>query len=521
MGNQVLTAEDLLSQIQTDPKAAKKLLGQALQARSYHSLEAYGEYVHGFAPAPHQQIWCEALQKASQGIEERNDEENDICLVAPPGHGKTNWIIYYCAWQLGRRPDLHIGYVTNTGDLAKNASMAIRDTIKYSAKHRRVFPDCLPDPSKEWAATSWYLQREQISDKNPSLYAAGVEGSIIGKRFDIVILDDVCDQANQATEYQRDKVREWINQTVFSRLIKKGGIVICIMTRWHEMDVMKLLKDRGGFQVIHMPSLGFWEKWNGQEIANLTDGEALWPEWITRKNLLKERNSDPKMFDLMYQGLESVEDGEIFNPKYWRYYKDPPNSLEIELIIQIIDTAFSADQDSDYTVIATWAITKVGAFLFDLIRGRVEFLDLIRLVKMKYQEYHPAALFIEDAGSGKSLVQTLQSTTRMPVEGIPVNNKSKISRAHASTGLIKAGKVFLPIDAPWLNTFVNEHSIFPNGAYDDQVDTTSMALTIIQNLPILEDDLVVIDATEITGDLVGEIGMEYDDVGFGTIPSEF
>ena len=34
----------------------------------------------------------------------------------------------------------------------------------------------------------------------------------------------------------------------------------------------------------------------------------------------------------------------------------------------------------------------------------------------------------------------------------------------------------LPRTAPWLAEWIEEHTSFPNGAYDDQVDTTAYAL---------------------------------------------
>jgi len=41
---------------------------------------------------------------------------------------------------------------------------------------------------------------------------------------------------------------------------------------------------------------------------------------------------------------------------------------------------------------------------------------------------------------------------------------------------VEAGFVYLPKEAPWLSTFIEEHAAFPNGTHDDIVDTTSMGL---------------------------------------------
>jgi predicted phage terminase large subunit-like protein len=41
---------------------------------------------------------------------------------------------------------------------------------------------------------------------------------------------------------------------------------------------------------------------------------------------------------------------------------------------------------------------------------------------------------------------------------------------------IEAGQVFLPESAPWLDAFQAEIMAFPNGRFDDQVDSLSQFL---------------------------------------------
>lgn len=69
----------------------------------------------------------------------------------------------------------------------------------------------------------------------------------------------------------------------------------------------------------------------------------------------------------------------------------------------------------------------------------------------------------------------------MPV--IPYRPKgSKLSRAEQVAPLAEAGRVLLPESAPWLADWIEEHIRFPGGLYDDQVDTTSMALSRLRNV---------------------------------------
>ena len=108
---------------------------------------------------------------------------------------------------------------------------------------------------------------------------------------------------------------------------------------------------------------------------------------------------------------------------------------------------------------------------------------------------NPDVILVEDASSGIPLVQELQRNTRLPVLPIPAKG-SKMARALAATPLIEAGKVFLPENAPWLFDYIEELSAFPNAEYDDQVDSTTQALSFMRGEPEPEEAVVIYDAME-------------------------
>ena len=49
-------------------------------------------------------------------------------------------------------------------------------------------------------------------------------------------------------------------------------------------------------------------------------------------------------------------------------------------------------------------------------------------------------------------------------------------RMHAETAKIEAGRVLLPREATWLDTFLSEILAFPGSRHDDQVDSLSQFL---------------------------------------------
>ena len=57
----------------------------------------------------------------------------------------------------------------------------------------------------------------------------------------------------------------------------------------------------------------------------------------------------------------------------------------------------------------------------------------------------------------------------------------KTMRAHAQTAMMENGFVLLPNEAPWLNDTLAELVVFPNGRYDDQVDSTAQFVDWTRN----------------------------------------
>jgi predicted phage terminase large subunit-like protein len=88
--------------------------------------------------------------------------------------------------------------------------------------------------------------------------------------------------------------------------------------------------------------------------------------------------------------------------------------------------------------------------------------------------FNPSVILIEDKASGTQLIQELieaglSKVTRYKPDG------DKIMRLHAQTATIENGFVYLPREADWLADYLHQLTVFPNGRYDDQVDSTSQA----------------------------------------------
>ena len=392
----------------------------------------------------------------------------------PPRHLKSETCsIRYPAWFLGRNPQKAVIGCSYSDNKAYTFSYAVREIIS-SSKYQKLWPLKL----QTTGAMHW-----QLADKNdlrPSYIAAGVGGGITGEGADLLIIDDPLKNSEEAnSQTVRDSIWQWYITTAMTRLQPDGSKII-IMTRWHTDDLVgRLLK------VAQTDSKA--DQWEVLHLPAIKDGQALWPDKFPLEYLEKVRAGqidDPeapgtgsRAFESLYQGNPTMAEGAIFNRKWWKYYKEPP---VFKRIIHSWDTAFKAKAENDYSVCTVWGEAANGYYLLDMWRQKVEYPELKRTAISMNSRDKPHMVLIEDKASGQSLIQELRRDTAIPLMPIKVD-ADKSARAYAITPLIESGRVFLPESAPWLHTFLEELSSFPNGEHDDIVDSTTQALRTLGN----------------------------------------
>jgi len=151
-------------------------------------------------------------------------------------------------------------------------------------------------------------------------------------------------------------------------------------------------------------------------------------------------------------------------------------------IIQSWDTANKPTELADYSVCTTWGVKDSHFYLLNVLRKKLAYPDLKRAVVEQRALFNPSVILIEDKASGTQLIRELiegglSMVTRFKPDG------DKIMRLHAQTATIENGFVHLPREAYWLIDYLHELTVFPNGRYDDQVDSTSQALAWTKQRP--------------------------------------
>jgi predicted phage terminase large subunit-like protein len=113
--------------------------------------------------------------------------------------------------------------------------------------------------------------------------------------------------------------------------------------------------------------------------------------------------------------------------------------------------------------------------LLDVQKGRWDFPELKAIAFEQYKFWEPETVIIEAKASGMPLTHELRQTGIPVVNFTPSRGNDKISRAHAIAPLFESGMIWAP-DEQWAHELIEECAAFPNGEFDDLVDSTTQAL---------------------------------------------
>jgi predicted phage terminase large subunit-like protein len=169
-------------------------------------------------------------------------------------------------------------------------------------------------------------------------------------------------------------------------------------------------------------------------------------------------------------------------------------------LVQSWDTATKLGANNDYSACTTWGIHENTYYLLDAYRARWEFPELLRTVGAQAELRQVQTVLIEDANSGAALIQSLRRTSRLNIIAVKPT-LDKMTRAAQQSAAFEAGRVLLPEAAPWLVDFERELLAFPNGRYDDQLDSAVQFLNwaaarVLHQVPIFMPDILIIPRSD-------------------------
>jgi predicted phage terminase large subunit-like protein len=424
----------------------------------------------GFEPAAHHRLLISRLEAISRG------EIDRLAVFMPPGAAKSTYAsILFPPWYLSQHPDHTLIAASHTAELAEKWGRRVRNLL---AEHTLALSVGLAPDSQ--AAGRW----ETV--QGGEYYAAGVGGSITGRRADLVVIDDpVRSREDADSELIREKTWDWYKSDLYTRL-KPGARIVLIQTRWHEDDLAgRILAESaaGGdqWEVISLPALALPDDALGRSI-----GEPLWPEWEDGDMLArKRRDVGARVWSALYQQSPAPEDGDYFKAEWLRPYTTAP-ARETLKVYGGSDYAVTAN-GGDYTVHVVIGLDHENRmWLLDLWRKQASSDEWVEAFCDLVLEWRPVG-WAEEQGQIKSgvgpFLDRRQRERRAYVarETFPTRG-DKAVRAQSIRGRMALEGLYVPVNAPWYAELRAELLSFPAGKHDDAVDALGLVGQLLDRM---------------------------------------
>ena len=330
--------------------------GGSAAPEAMHSLEKFWAHMFPEKPAPrHFKRWFKLIQtgKTSQALAMAAGD--NIEILGPRDSAKSTFAVAACAWILGWNPGIRLLYISYSENVALEQSRKIKRVIT-SQRYRDVFPWIRlgkRNDQREWEIDKAYalsyrgkpegvrINADSELESTYTLYAAGVLGSIMSKRADLIWCDDLIKSAEAIASSD-------IRNKMLSNL--DGVILPCLVVGGRILDVGMLARAGDVHHTFFTPENGF--KVDVTQAVHTTKGgleRSYWPERHPIEALRSKRKRAPHIFALQYQNQLQDEEGQyIIHPDSIRWGTPPPLA-EFKRLVLAIDLAATERESADFT----------------------------------------------------------------------------------------------------------------------------------------------------------------------------
>jgi len=392
-----------------------------------------------------------------------------LIMQTPPQHGKSEAIIDFIAWLIGKNTDFRTIYASYSKRLGVRANLKLKRVLQ-SEKYQEIFPHVhIPKRNTGYANTTELFE---FPDYFGSFRNTTVGGSITGETLDIGIIDDPHKNRQEANSLlKREMVWEWFTDSFFTRFDDQAGFLM-ILTRWHVDDLAgRLIEKMNDVELVSYEAIATKDERYRRK------GAALFPQLkpfdflIQRKNAMSQEN-----WMALYQQSPVLIGGNLYKTEWFKTIGVLPTTHFYKFITG--DTAQKTKEINDYTVLAAWLVHGDKLILVDFIRAKLTAPQLRRTAEQFYKkhEQHLRYMYVEDKVSGTGLIQELQEKN-MRIKAVQ-RGVDKITRALDAIPHIEQGKVYIYSGVSGVNDIMEEISLFPNGIHDDFVDVLNDAIDV-------------------------------------------
>jgi phage terminase large subunit-like protein len=422
------------------------------------------------------------------------ESEKRLLLLAPRAHAKTTvisieYVVYLlCKWRwaLRKNPNLpgpRIGILSDTEGQAEDILRAIKRHLEPDSRNDKITHDFgrwKPESPLKWTNLSiivdgWHAPNE----KDVTVYAGGYESAWLGKRFDVLIVDDLPNlKRNSASENARAILVNWFRE-VLTNCLEAQSKLLYVATMQHHQDLTNtIIQDERERRRTGDP---VWTIRRYKAIlrppSRVSAPKVLWPEHFSYEELLNRRREiGTASFEKQYQNVAVNEDLLVFRVGWLRNRCiDRAHSIgRVERgwgVYMGVDPAIGESHLSSFfsLVVLGYDKDRKRLYLIDYVKDKIPATRQEKLIAEYYEKYSVLQCRIESNAYQKALAQTLREkypTLRIQDQ---FTGRNKIDPEMGITSLlapvVENGLLRLPYSTPESvrksEQFIDELALWP------------------------------------------------------------
>lgn len=459
----------------------------------------------------------------------RGGLKSTICTVID----SVQWIICY--------PDIAILLITGTDLLGGQLTSEVKahfereddGTPRRFGGEASIFQLAFPEFCTDGEiAKSTYLcpARTGLNIKEPTFSFGTVESNLSGPHYDIVKGDDCVTNANTKTPERLTGIKN--QMSLHHKMRQPWGYFDNIGT-WYDLSdyygAMVTAEDKnktlvwnrgsadthaaGDREVItHIMIRPCMSRKDGSEplvdgVLHEEDWDLWWGKRLNWKYLMGER-VNLQTFATQYMqnpalGRNVKFTRERLNKAIKPFVEMPSLSNGQGIIVQNWDTAYKVGNWWNNYSVGSCALILGGSFYFlDIVRGQWNETDLPRVMAEFAAKWRPRRVAIEDANGVRFLIRSVmqefdsRGIKNLFFEFRPVDNSkgSKENNVKPFSKALLENRVVFSNGIPSMDYVIEEFEKFPNGDFDDVVDSVATLVAFYGEIP---EALVKMNTTEL------------------------
>ena len=245
-----------------------------------------------------------------------------VILIAPPGHGKSEFASHYLALEININPNTQALYIHAIADKAQEqkahvARLFERDT-SAGRRNLSLWHHVLDKSDNN--KTKMRLKLPERT-KSPTVTATGIMSAQLGADTNIQILDDIVPQSDVDQPTERDRRFKILSGTFGTRQRGQDTFRIVIGTFWHHDDALSRLWKTSDRSDLYLCS----KQYTGGPSSS-PPFFPLWPEVFPASELrrrFQEMNCNISLWSANYMGNPITEEARLIKKLAYNDPDDP------------------------------------------------------------------------------------------------------------------------------------------------------------------------------------------------------